>query len=69
MHFGPVFPPQINLPLTLMGDYLPVINGSKSPVNFNGSLICGGKPALIDNIIIMIMLIMVMFVFAVALVA
>jgi len=27
-HLGPVFPPYIDLPLTLLGDLLPLINGS-----------------------------------------
>ena len=40
---GPVCPPQINVPLTLMGDQLSLINGSQPPINVNGRLICGGK--------------------------
>lgn len=37
------FPLQINLPLTLTGDQLPLINESSYPINDNGRLIRGGK--------------------------
>jgi len=46
-----VFPPQINLSLTSMGDQLSLINGSQSATNVNRRLICGGKtgPKTDDN--------------------